>query len=42
MTVYDILLATGTLLAALAVGAVCGLGLLVWLAGRSGTPGRRT
>lgn len=31
--IIDIILATGALLAALAVAVVCGVGLVVWLAG---------
>ena len=33
MKLIDLILMSGGLLAALAVSAVCGLGLVVWLAG---------
>lgn len=33
MNKFDLILMIGGLLAALAVAAVCGLGLVVWLAG---------
>ncbi len=38
MKIIDLVLMVGGLMAALAVSAVCGLGLVVWLAGRKSIP----
>jgi len=39
MNLIDLILLVGGLVATLAVGAMCGVGLVVWLAGgRSGPP----
>jgi hypothetical protein len=38
MKLIDLILMSGALLAALAVSAVCGLGLVVWLAGGRNQP----
>jgi nitrate reductase NapE component len=38
MKLIDLILMSGGLLAALAVSAVCGLGLVVWLAGGKTQP----
>jgi nitrate reductase NapE component len=38
MKLIDLILMAGGLLAALAVSAVCGLGLVVWLAGGRNQP----
>jgi len=41
MNAIDLILMLGGFLAALAVSAVCGLGLVVWLAGGRTLPPRR-
>ncbi|SDR66213.1 hypothetical protein [Opitutus sp. GAS368] len=38
MNLIDLIMMLGGLTAALAVGVVCGLGLLVWLAGGKSLP----